>query len=117
MTMPLHYERITITNSDNSQGNTHNDPYRCRYKIKDQSGQSYIVFGKKGATLRNLPLGTVLKIGWKLKANQFDYQEKIIEWFEVLSTPKVTDYRCRMGTLPTQDIDQEYAKILQIMGK
>jgi hypothetical protein len=115
--MPLNYDHITIASSSNSQGTTHNDVYRCKYTICSQAGETYVAFQQKGATLRNLAIGTQLKIGWGFDADKFGHQRKIIQWFKVISTPKVTQYHCQTGTFCTQDIDTEYAKILQIMGK
>jgi hypothetical protein len=115
--MPLNYDHITIASSSNSQGKTHNDVYRCQYIIRSQAGDTYFAFEQKGATLRNLAIGTKLKIGWKFDGNKVGYQRKIIKWFKVLSMPKTTEYHCQTGTFSTQEIDSEYAKILQIMGK
>lgn len=115
--MALHYTNIAIASSGNSQGRTHNDAYRCNYTIRSQAGETYIAFKQKGATLRNLPVGTQLKIGWTFNTNQFGHQQKVIQWFKILSTPKTTTYHCRAGNLPIQAIDDEYAKILQVMGK
>jgi hypothetical protein len=115
--MALNYTQITIAGSNNSRGNTYNDPYRCNYSVQSESGDTYLAFQKKGASLRNLPIGTRLKIGWKFNTNKNGKQEKIIQWFDILSTPQVLQYHCPIGYLPTQDIDTEYAKILHIMGK
>ena len=115
--MALNYDHITIASSGNSQGRTHNDAYRCNYTICSQAGETYIAFQQTGATLRNLPVGTCLKIGWQFNTNKFGHQRKVIKWFKTLSTPKVTQYRSKVGSLSTQAIDDEYAKILQLMGK
>ncbi|MEB3226350.1 MAG: hypothetical protein VKJ86_11175 [Synechococcus sp.] len=114
--MPLNYDNITIADSTNSSGRTFKDAYRCNYRITDQAGNTYVAFKQKGATLRNFPRGTQLKIGWKWNKSIYGQQEKVIQWFKILATPKAQTYKTPVGELPTADIDLKYRKLLQIMG-
>lgn len=114
--MPLNYSHITIASSKHSSGRSFRDAYRCNYTITDQAGNIYVAFKQKGATLRNFPHGTQLKIGWKWNKNIYGQQEKVIQWFQILATPKAQTYKTPVGELQTADIDLKYEKLLRIMA-
>lgn len=117
--MPLNYQNITIANSYHSGGKTKQDRDRCQYWIESKDGEKYLAFKEKGSILRNLPIGTCLKIGWVLDQNTYKSmvkQNKIIQWYEIISTPEKTTYETKAGTLPVSEIDQEYEHLEKIMG-
>jgi hypothetical protein len=112
----LTFDDIIIARTSNTAGNTTGDPYRCRYDIFVESGEKYVAFNGKGATLLNLELGTKLRIGWKLITNRYGSPQKLIQWFEIISAPQVTSSTPSLNPFSVANIDAEYAHILAMMA-
>ncbi|QUS60971.1 hypothetical protein IQE94_02080 [Synechocystis sp. PCC 7339] len=112
----LTFDDITIARTSNTAGRTTGDPYRCRYDIFTDTGETYIAFNGKGATLLNLAPGTKLRIGWKPLTNRYGSLQKSILWFEIISTPQVTSPTQSFNSLSVANIDAEYAHILAMMA-
>lgn len=113
---PLNYEVITIARTSHTAGRTTGDPYRCRYDIFTETGEKYVAFNGKGATLLNLAPGTKLRIGWKFLDNRAGRPHKSILWFEILTTPKVAPQTQSSNNFSAANIDAEYAHILAMMA-
>ncbi|MBD2654781.1 MULTISPECIES: hypothetical protein [Synechocystis] len=113
---PLNYDNITIARTSNTAGKTTGDPYRCRYDIFTETGEKYVAFNGKGATLLNLAPGTKLRIGWKFLDNRCGSPHKSILWFEIVSTPAVTSSSQSSNKFSMANINAEYAHILAMMA-